>query len=64
MYREGRNYRGRKFWQWAKHAWLYSDLLQPFKGEAFHSSECVYMLVRECVCVYVCVCACGVCVYV
>ena len=26
---------GRHPWQWPKHAWLYSDLLQAFKGEHF-----------------------------
>ena len=24
---------GRNSWQWAKHAWLYSDLLQALNGE-------------------------------
>ena len=28
----------RNSWQWAKHAWLYSDLLQALKGEHFVSS--------------------------
>ena len=24
---------GGKCWQWVKHAWIYSDLLQDFKGD-------------------------------
>ena len=29
---EGRNY-GRNSWWWAKHAWLFSDLIQVLTGE-------------------------------
>ena len=33
MEREGRNVKKKKSWQSAKHAWLFSGLLQTLKGE-------------------------------
>ena len=30
---------GRNSWQWAKHAWLYSDLLQVLEGGTFVRSR-------------------------
>ena len=39
MNREGRNHdRAENYWQWAKHARLYSDLLQALKGKQLGSS--------------------------
>ena len=29
-------------WQLAKHAWLYSDLLQALKGEPLNSAVCLH----------------------
>ena len=31
---------GRHFWEWAKHAWLYSDLFQALKGEQLSALGC------------------------
>ena len=31
------------FWQWAKHAWLYSDLLQALKGEQLSALGCQHI---------------------
>ena len=30
--------RRKKFWQWAKHSWLYSDLIKALKGEPLTAS--------------------------
>ena len=30
---EGRDLKGRNSWQWLKHAWLYSNLIQSLKGD-------------------------------
>ena len=39
MNREGRNHdRAEHYWQWAKHAWLYSDLLQALKEKQLRFS--------------------------